>query len=311
MLDSRARPAYRTAGPVKLSSLATRFCADLLAVGKAPATLTAYRSDIQRFLGWLGRDDTRAFTRDAVLRWAAHLQQEGYAQAGCQRRLCALSEFGRWMVRRGDLERSPLDGVPRPRRPRRLPRPIPHSRAMAVLPGATPAEMAMVGLMRFAGLRVGEVAALCAEDVDLGAGRLILRQGKGRRDRALPIIQQLAAVLGPVLPAAGPIFRAPRGGPLTRKAISRRLDALAQRAGVPRFTPHQLRHTFATEAIRAGVRPRTLQQLMGHSDLATTALYVEVAGIDIEEAARALEAAGSGFCDVPQPMAPLAVIVRR
>ncbi|HLH24828.1 MAG TPA: tyrosine-type recombinase/integrase [Chloroflexota bacterium] len=131
----------------------------------------------------------------------------------------------------------------------------------------------------FLGLRVSELVHLQIEEVDLDARRLLVNQGKGGKDRYVPIPQKLMAALAAWIGkrTAGPVFLSRLGRGLTTRAVQQMLQAAGERAGLPRrVTPHMLRHTYATRLLERGATLREVQELLGHSSVATTERYTWV-----------------------------------
>lgn len=136
-------------------------------------------------------------------------------------------------------------------------------------------------LLRYLGLRVSEACHLRIEDIDRDEGSLMVQHGKGDKDRQLPIPRKLAGPLYAWIGAreAGWLFPSPYkpGKPLTRRAVGYQVVKSAQRAEIRRtVSPHKLRHTFATNALDAGATLREVQELLGHSSVATTEIYTWV-----------------------------------
>ena len=172
----------------------------------------------------------------------------------------------------------------------------------ALLEHADVGERAAVLLMLDAGLRAGEVCALRWDALDLGRLRLDVvateyRGGthspKSGKPRTVPITRRLAAALTALrklgsVPWAFP--SATRPGPRPYDTLAEQVRRLCDRAGVPRLGCHALRHTYATESLRAGLDLRTLQHRLGHADIATTAAYLHAAGPEDRDGVDALEA---------------------
>lgn len=140
-------------------------------------------------------------------------------------------------------------------------------------------------LMRFIGLRVSEVSKLRIEHIDFGAAggpTLFVREGKGMKDRALPIPRAVASPLrGWIGPRAdGPVFPSSRGGALKVRAIQLLVKRLAVRAGIRaatehrRATPHKFRHAFATKMLERGADINSVREALGHSSIQTTQIYL-------------------------------------
>ncbi len=179
--------------------------------------------------------------------------------------------------------RSPL----RLREPRRLPRSL-ERREVVALVGSLRSfrDRAIAGLMVFCGLRAGEVLGLQVKDVDIG-GRWILVQGKGSKERRVPLDIDVAGMIQTYLLAERPettstaLFAvakgAHRGQPLTSAGLRRIFRYHREKAGVPAGHPHALRHTFGTALAEAGVDLPVMQALLGHAHIDTTARYVHLA----------------------------------
>ncbi len=287
---------------MRLSQLHRSYLQDMLSRGMSTATIRNYESDFRSLVAFLGADDTRALSVSKLMTmptWlagqAGKVQGTKQTAGAVRRKLAGYSSFTRWLVKRGDLSSNPFDAVDRPKLPKRLPRPIsPEAIAsLLALPEATVQDRAMLAIMRYGGLRISEVASLCIEDVDLqhGAMRVI---GKGNKERVLPILEQLRPYLVAWLDqrrvGPGSLFINRSGRRWSTDGIRTRLIGLARTHGVAGFTPHRVRHTFGTWAIRAGVKLRVVQQMMGHENPATTTLYAEVTAADLGEAASILQA---------------------
>ncbi len=287
-----------------LSDLHKKFLDDLKVNAASQKTIEEYRRDFKLLEDFLGSNDIRLLTPERMRdypRWLGERRlrvgRQGYSPRSVARQMASTSSFCKWLVARGDLKRNPFDGLKRPKRPKQLPRaiPIPWLDAIFHLPDLTPPERAFMAIIRFCGVRVSEVLNLTVNDVDLEEGVLVIRHGKGNKDRAIPLDAEAVVALAPYVLArkATPdafLFQSPNGGVMTRGIVGRMLDNLARRAGVPRFTVHQVRHTFGTEAAKSGMPLPVLQAVMGHESPTTTALYIEVAAQDLRDGMAALAA---------------------
>jgi integrase/recombinase XerD len=151
-------------------------------------------------------------------------------------------------------------------------------------------DLALVGLMLLDGLRSCEVLALQLEDVQLGDGHIRVH-GKGNKERLLPLSPEVREVLEYYLRLERPLTNAPalfvclkgraRSQPITAAGLRSLFRHHRVRSRIPRANPHRLRHTFGTDMVRAGMSLPALQQLMGHSQIRTTMLYVQLAPQDV------------------------------
>jgi len=160
-------------------------------------------------------------------------------------------------------------------------------------------DLALVGLMLLDGLRSCEVLALQLEDVQLADGQMRVH-GKGNKKRPLPLHPDILEVLGHYLRLERPLTNAPalfvslkghqRGRPLTAAGLRSLFRHHRMRSRIHHANPHRLRHSFGADMVRAGMSLPALQRLMGHSQISTTMLYVELAPQDVwREYARAIE----------------------
>jgi integrase/recombinase XerD len=257
----------------------------------APRTVEAYRRDLAALAGWLGRSPATA-TREELERYIADLRAEGLAASTIARRLAAVRAFFRHRVLIGAADENPAADVALPRRARRLPRtlsPGEAERLIEAASGTKPRDLrdrALVELLYGAGLRVSEAVGLERGGVDLDE-RLVRSIGKGGKERIVPLGRRAAEALRRYLSRGRPfldrrhrpeLFLNAQGGALTRAGAFLILKRLADKAGLEpgRVHPHLLRHSFATHLLEGGADLRSVQEMLGHADLATTELYTHV-----------------------------------
>jgi integrase/recombinase XerD len=267
-----------------------RFLA-VLATRRAPRTVDAYRRDLAAFAAHLGKDPADATTED-VERYLAGARAAGLSGATLARRLAAIRSYFRHEQLIGARPDNPAAAVAPPRRIRRLPRTLSASEAERLIDaaqGTTPRALrdhALVELLYGAGLRVSEAVGLDRTRVDLD-DRLVRCIGKGNKERVVPIGRPAADSLRRYLSRGRPyldrrhrpeLFLNAQGGALTRAGAFLILRRLAEKAGLEpgRIHPHLLRHSFATHLLEGGADLRSVQELLGHADLATTELYTHV-----------------------------------
>jgi integrase/recombinase XerD len=257
----------------------------------APKTIEAYRRDLKSLGEWLGGPPSSA-TTEQLEGYLAELRAAGRAPTTIARRAAALRTFFRHLVLVGVRPENPATELAAPRRPRRLPRtlsPGEAERLIEAAKGTTPRTLrdrALVELLYGAGLRVSEAVGLERSAVDLD-GRLVRAVGKGDKERVVPIGRQAVDALRRYLSRGRPfldrrhrpeLFLNAQGGPLTRAGAFLILRRLAVGAGLDpaRVHPHLLRHSFATHLLEGGADLRSVQEMLGHADLATTELYTHV-----------------------------------
>ncbi len=248
-------------------------------------TVKAYARDLREFQGLLGESYPDVVAPDQVLRPMVvqfALSLRGQAPLTVRRKLTAIASFYRFLQDTGRATLSPARGLPLPKVAQCFPTCLTAEQAAALLGAAhTPWHRAMIALLLFAGLRRSEVAAITLGDLDMENAQLLVR-GKGAKQRIVPLTPLVVEAVREYLqcrPQAESqhLFVSRVGGhPLHSRVAGRMLQRVLQRAGLgeEHITPHRLRHTFATHLIRNGVDVKTVQELLGHTDLQTTARYL-------------------------------------
>ena len=183
-------------------------------------------------------------------------------------------------------------------RPRRLPKVLSGAETASLLAQfntryRTPLRnLCLVRVMLEAGLRVGEAVALKCEHLDMTTCKLVVREGKGAKDRVLWISDGLRDLVGAWLehrPESPWLFPTREGGQVQTRYVRQMVKRVARKAGVSeveRVSPHALRHTFATDLYAETTNIRLVQKALGHSDLSTTMIYTHVFDSDLEAALR-------------------------
>jgi site-specific recombinase XerD len=248
-------------------------------------TRRAYRRDVEEFCDWLARRGVRLDDVDirTLVDYASHLgaartgrRPTKLAPATIARKLAAVRSFLRNAL---GAARVP-DAAVSPRRPRRLPDAPRAAEVDAVLAGLEGdgaialRNRALVELVYSAGLRSAEATGLDLADVDFEQELVHVRNGKGAKDRVVPLGEEAAHWLARYLRDARPELASGAEDALFISARGRRLDTSTLRRLVPH--PHRLRHAFATHLLEGGADLRTIQELLGHSSLSTTQMYSHV-----------------------------------
>ncbi len=263
----------------------------LLTTRRAPRTVDAYRRDLAALATWLGRPPATVTTGE-LERYLAELRAEGLAPSTISRRAAAIRSFFRHLILLGARADNPAAEIDLPRRRRRLPRTLSPGEAERLVEAASATQprdlrdRALVELLYGAGLRVSEAVGLDKTGVDLEQ-RLVRCIGKASKERIVPIGRQAVDALRRYLSRGRPyldkrhrpeLFLNAQGGPLTRAGAFLILRRLAAKAGLEpeRIHPHLLRHSFATHLLEGGADLRSVQEMLGHADLATTEVYTHV-----------------------------------
>jgi integrase/recombinase XerD len=273
--------------------------------GLSRNTLEAYRSDLLQFGEFLDR--RRLAATDATHGdIAAFLTELTVAASTLARKIACLRSFYRHLRREGTIEHDPTADLRGPRKPQRLPRVLSRDQVARLLSqpsGTAPLALrdrALLELMYACGLRASEAIGLELNDLDLEEGMLCAR-GKGSKERIVPIGRQavaavvaycgdgrpslIAARSGGVTRAQTRLFLNSRGSGLTRQGLYKIVQGHARSAGLAeRMSPHTLRHTFATHLLAGGCDLRSLQEMLGHADLATTQVYTHLSADRLKHA---------------------------
>jgi len=263
--------------------------------GLSANTLAAYRTDLLAFQIWLAKKrlTLEQVTRADLLAYLAANVRSGLSPRSSARHLSTLRRFYRYLLIQGRTQADPTADVRSPVIGRPLPKNISEQGVEKLL--STPPrdtalgsrDRAMLETMYASGLRVSELVGLTLNELDLTTG-LVRVVGKGGRERIVPLGEEASESLRECLGQArsdllkaqltDAVFVTRRGGPMTRQAFWQLIKRYAQQAGIgAEFSPHSLRHAFATHLLNHGADLRSVQMLLGHTDLSTTQIYTHVA----------------------------------
>ncbi|MFN2524866.1 MAG: tyrosine recombinase XerC [Actinomycetota bacterium] len=266
----------------------------------APATLIAYRHDLDEFVAWAAEEkggSASAVDRVTLRRYVAHLARRrprALSRRSIARKASSLRSMFRWALGRGLVAVDPAAGLKTPKLDRPLPRVV-KSRDAALLCELPPTDdpigvrdRAMFELLYGAGLRVGELCALRIAEIDL-RGAALRVTGKGRKERRVPLGEPAVDALRTYLETARPqllesndrsdegiALLNSRGHPIGPRTVRASLERYARGEGISPANPHALRHSFATHLLDGGADLRAVQELLGHESLITTQIYTHV-----------------------------------
>ena len=280
--------------------------------GLAANTLAAYRRDLSAFAAWLQTPAQSRLPAAVPLTQAetAHIESWFAARHAesrpttANRRLAALRRFYAWALREHRSPRDPCLTLVAAKQPPRLPKTLSEAQVEALLraPDTGTArglrDRAMLETLYATGLRVSELVGLRALEVSLNEGVVRVVQGKGGKDRLVPLGAEAAHWIDRYLREARPelagakvsdaLFITARVDAMTRQAFWQLIKRYAAQADIHApLSPHVLRHAFATHLLNHGADLRVVQMLLGHADISTTQIYTHVA----RERLKALHAA--------------------
>jgi integrase/recombinase XerD len=296
--------------------------------GLAANTLTSYRRDLTRYeqvLAATGRTDIGQVTPADVASYVARLREGDedhppLAASSAGRAMAAVRGLHAYLFAQGLAPADPARPITPPAPPRRLPKaisiaeveqlldaagpaPVPGTPEISLVPPSSPTpsapltpsdprlirDRALLEFLYATGARISEATGLDVDDLELAGEPAVLLDGKGGKQRIVPLGRYAAAALDaylvrgrPALAAAArrsvapALFLNARGGRLTRQGAWGVLKTAAARAGVPGVSPHTLRHSFATHLLDGGADIRVVQELLGHASVSTTQVYTLV-----------------------------------
>jgi integrase/recombinase XerD len=266
--------------------------------GLARQTLESYKRDLDRLQAWASANNKQPteLTRADLRKWIASLSREGLAPTSISRTVSATRGFFKFLMLDGHIKSHPAEDLDTPQRFSYLPKFLTEdeiNRLFAAPDVATEEgirDRAVLEVMYACGLRVSELVHLKHADVDLLAG-LVVCYGKGNKERSVPLgrsaihwLQQYSAVKAGYGKPTSPFIFLHRGKPFTRQIAWAMIKRHSEKAGIKNVSPHTLRHSFATHLLQHGADSRSVQALLGHSDISTTQIYTHITDLHLRAA---------------------------
>ena len=296
------------------------FQAYLLAEDRSPVTITGYIGDVHLFALWYEKQNAEPLiparlTNDAVRGYKQYLLDQANKPKTINRRLAALAAYTHWLDQVGYMKnaRNPVQGVKAVKETELAPKWLDKKQRAALLRAVDKEvedanrryprlrvmvlrDAAIVRLILYTGLRVGEIIQLRLSDItmDERKGSVVVREGKGTKRREIPLNSRARKGLLDYLRVRADLereelFLGQRDEGVQSKTVQRAVQRFAGQAGLENVTPHILRHSFAKALIDSGVTLEKVATLLGHSNLNTTRIYTTPGERDLEEAVKNLE----------------------
>lgn len=264
--------------------------------GLAENSIQAYRRDLNRFVRWVEQQGKTLaqLTRDDIVDFLGSLYRARLDSRSVARYLATLRGFFRFALAEGAVRTDPTQNLESPKVWKKLPGFLSLEEVERLLAAPDPStvlglrDKAMLELLYGTGLRVSELINLRVADIERNAGYLRCL-GKGNKERLVPIGRPALAALEmylregrpKLMRAGGPLppwlFLSRSGRKLTRVAFWKTLRRYGRMAGIrSKFSPHTLRHSFATHMLERGADLRSVQMMLGHADISTTQIYTHV-----------------------------------
>jgi integrase/recombinase XerD len=260
--------------------------------GLSRNTLESYERDLRKYFGYLKIKEPREIKQQDVLDFLSGLAREGMAVPSQARCLSAVRGFHRYLLTDGLSSNDPTVNIDTPHGWTRLPKTLSSGEVESLLSQPDLSDplgirdKAMLEVIYAAGLRVSELVGLRLQDINLERGYVVV-VGKGSKERAVPLGEIAAVHLREYLDRARPllikgassdsVFISSRKRQITRQMFWERIKHYVRKAGITRsVSPHTLRHSFATHLLDNGADLRSVQAMLGHSDISTTQIYTHV-----------------------------------
>ncbi len=269
--------------------------------GLAKNTVQAYRSDLimfENFLRSKGRE-LDSFSKGEIIDFLDLMREKAYSLSSICRFISSVRGLCRFLLMEKRIDEDPSENLQSPRKWERLPKALSLEQVKEVLSVSGGAEghatrtfdgslfarnSAMMELLYSSGLRVSELVSLKVQDLNLGAG-FIRVIGKGSKERVVPMNRRAMDTVKRYLDDFRPallkrhcseyLFLTARGAPMTRQRFWQAIKAFGKKIGIE-LSPHTMRHSFATHLLEGGADLRSLQKMLGHSDISTTQIYTKV-----------------------------------
>lgn len=273
--------------------------------GLSQHTVSAYRSDLIQFLDFIIRDEETSIQRwnevssKNLDQWLKHLGSKRLSRQSQSRKFTAVSTFSKYLLKEKLITKDFSEMSYRPKLDKKLPTALTSDDINALLSSARNhtnlglRDYCIIELLYSGGLRVSELCHLKIEHMNLEAG-FIRVFGKGSKERVVPLGHSIREALEAYLVQSRPglvgertdstLFLGRLGKALSRKTIWHMIKKHADKAGIKKTVkPHSLRHTFATHLLEGGADLRSIQELLGHSDISTTQIYTNVQEARLQE----------------------------
>ncbi len=265
--------------------------------GYSEHTIAAYRNDLTGLTDFANKQGIGSwadFSRQNMLSYMLELKERGYVATTVARKVAASRSFFGFMVSEGNIKTDPTENMSSPSVGKALPKPIPINQVRLLL--EQPAKLssaeakrdrAMLELLYASGMRISELVALNLGDVNTEGDYFVKCFGKGRKERIIPLYEQIAKTVKQYIDEDRPklahgkkedaMFLNARGERLTRQGFWQKLKEYAKSAGLgDKISPHTLRHSFATHMLSGGADLRSVQELLGHANISTTQVYTHL-----------------------------------
>lgn len=267
--------------------------------GLAKNSLDAYERDLRKLEAWVDKNelDLLRITRQDLREWLIDLSGGRISESSKLRLISSVRGFYKFLMTDGHLDKSPAEDIDTPLKSFYLPRFLNQSEMESLL--AAPdistetgiRDRSMIELMYACGLRVSEVVNLQIRDIDIDSG-ILTTTGKGGKTRRVPVGSSAVEWVKSYLPKRRKhenieiqnLFVNEKGDPLNRQVIYLMIKEYSGKCGLEGVSPHTLRHSFATHLVQNRADIRSVQEMLGHSDISTTQIYTHITDTHLKKA---------------------------
>lgn len=259
--------------------------------GLAKNTVMSYGRDLGKFSGYLERHGAtlNTFKKENIIGFMEYLKDGGMSTPSICRAISTIRGLTRYLMLSGRISEDPAENLPAPRKWETLPKALSRWEVRELLDSDKNGslairDMAMLEMLYSSGLRVSELVALRISDINFEAGFLRI-MGKGSKERVVPAHPRALDAVRRYMEGLRPkllkgrqsdfVFLSTRGDSMTRQRFWQALKSYGRAIGVD-ISPHILRHSFATHMLEGGADLRSLQKMLGHSDISTTQIYTKI-----------------------------------
>ena len=264
--------------------------------GLSRNTISSYSTDLKRFSDFLhgaGITDVSGITTDRILVFLKSLKTSGLSSSSVVRYQVTIRNFFRFMLKEGVLKKDPVHILELPKRDRKLPQVMNESEVESLLNSPSLIQdkkrqirdKAMFEVMYATGLRVSELVGMTLNSIEMTVG-FIKVKGKGSKERIVPIGDAAKEAVARYLEEGRPaflrrttdaLFLTQQGDAFSRQGFWKLLKTYLKKTNITKHvTPHTLRHSFATHLLEHGADLRSVQLMLGHSDISTTQIYTHI-----------------------------------
>ena len=259
--------------------------------GLSKNTLGSYASDLKKFVSFLGerKKVMDSATSPDVVDFIETLRNEGYSASSICRYISSIKAFYRYLLIEDIIDADPSENIQTPKKWEKVPKALSLSEIKELLEVKSSGDTlirdaAMLELLYSSGLRVSELVAIKLGDINFEAG-FIRVMGKGSKERVVPVntraVERIRRYMNDERPMilkkrqSPYLFVTRRGRPMSRQRFWQTLKSVGKHAGID-LSPHTIRHCFATHLLEGGADLRSVQKMLGHSDISTTQIYTKV-----------------------------------